>query len=185
MTTRACIGCGGPFTYDRRSPRRTRCAACSNPIANRPDEVARLVAEVGREAAAVELGVHPDSLRRAIRTGRITPAPAPVPPPAPAGWRDAAACRDTPDVDFFADDPRPARRVCRACPVAAECLAEGHRADALDALAGLGHGVWGGYTARERAGMRSSPTAPRLTSEERYAAAMRERFPTSIESEAS
>lgn len=77
-------------------------------------------------------------------------------------WRQRAACRDalhpdawyaygrerTASVDPYAD----ARIVCRACPVAAECLtwALEHDPD---------HGLYGGVTPDERAEMRRRSTA--------------------------
>lgn len=59
-------------------------------------------------------------------------------------WHERAACVGH-AVDFlndrYADGVRVAKRVCRDCPVATECLA-----------AGMGSpvGVWGGLTTRER-----------------------------------
>lgn len=66
-------------------------------------------------------------------------------------WRERAACRDSdPDLWFPASDnlrysdPRvlAAVRICRSCPVKAECLEE--------ALANDMCGIWGGTTGRER-----------------------------------
>src|ERR1700722_13658872 len=68
-----------------------------------------------------------------------------------ASWREAAACRDAdPDLFFPIGTAGPAlrqiqeaKRICRACPAQAPCLAW-----ALDH--GVGSGVWGGYTEAER-----------------------------------
>jgi hypothetical protein len=58
-------------------------------------------------------------------------------------WWDDAACRERPDVDFFADDPGPAREVCKRCGVRREC---GDWAAALD----VSCGVFGGLDQAER-----------------------------------
>ena len=60
-------------------------------------------------------------------------------------WAGAAACGGSQPDELFvrgADQHR-AKRVCGACPVQAECLAE-----ALDNQ--IEWGVWGGMTERER-----------------------------------
>ena len=61
-------------------------------------------------------------------------------------WLEDALCLGTDPEVFFpglGDSNHDAKRVCGACPVAAECLAF--------ALAGnVGHGVWGGMSAAER-----------------------------------
>lgn len=70
-------------------------------------------------------------------------------------WRETAACRDAdPDLFFPLGPAGPAlvrveeaKRVCRACPVQAPCLAW-----ALDH--GVGSGVWGGTTEDERRALR-------------------------------
>lgn len=67
-------------------------------------------------------------------------------------WRDNAACREWPDVDFF---PFPedgqaigrAKEVCNICPVAEECLMY-----AIETR--QGDGVWGGHTPKERTKLR-------------------------------
>lgn len=62
-------------------------------------------------------------------------------------WRTRAACRNTdPDLLFpaRAEDEHEAAKVCRTCPVVAECLG-----DALDQR--ITDGVWGGTTGRQRA----------------------------------
>jgi WhiB family redox-sensing transcriptional regulator len=72
-------------------------------------------------------------------------------------WREAAACRDAdPDLFFPVGTAGPglrqvdeAKRICRACPAQAPCLAW-----ALDH--GVGSGVWGGTTEEERRAIRRS-----------------------------
>jgi WhiB family redox-sensing transcriptional regulator len=73
----------------------------------------------------------------------------------PSDWRDDAACRDA-DADLFfpvgtmgpalrqIDE---AKRICRACPAQAACLAW-----AIEA--GITSGVWGGTTEDERRALR-------------------------------
>jgi WhiB family transcriptional regulator, redox-sensing transcriptional regulator len=68
----------------------------------------------------------------------------------PEWWADAA-CRDRPDVDFFAADPGPARAVCAACLVRRECL------DWAVAMK-VRFGVFGGLTPAERRGGRRRRT---------------------------
>jgi WhiB family transcriptional regulator, redox-sensing transcriptional regulator len=66
-------------------------------------------------------------------------------------WRDRAACRDAdPELFFPVTDMGPgarqvadAKAVCARCPVRAQCLDYATEA-------GLGHGVFGGLTERER-----------------------------------
>jgi WhiB family redox-sensing transcriptional regulator len=61
-------------------------------------------------------------------------------------WRAYAACAGSdPDLFFAAGalEHKLAKRVCRTCPVRAECLAY-----AMDEP--VDHGVWGGLTERER-----------------------------------
>jgi WhiB family redox-sensing transcriptional regulator len=63
-----------------------------------------------------------------------------------ADWRDYAACRDADPETFFPTpgrSPAAAKRVCAACPVTAQCLQ-------LALEAGIGSGVYGGTTERER-----------------------------------
>ena len=70
-------------------------------------------------------------------------------------WREIAACRDAdPDLFFPVGTAGPAlrqieeaKRICRACPAQARCLAW-----ALDH--GVGSGVWGGTTQDERRAIR-------------------------------
>ncbi|OZM80047.1 WhiB family transcriptional regulator [Pseudonocardia sp. MH-G8] len=72
--------------------------------------------------------------------------------PAGSRWRQRAACRDNdPDLFFPTAAPgtpahdrqaAPAKKVCRRCPVTADCLAE--------AFARIPNGVAGGLTEHER-----------------------------------
>ena len=68
------------------------------------------------------------------------------PEPAGGDWRLRALCAQTEPEAFFPDKggtTRPAKAVCMACPVRAECLQE-----ALDNEEPFG--VWGGLSERER-----------------------------------
>jgi WhiB family redox-sensing transcriptional regulator len=76
-------------------------------------------------------------------------------------WHDTAACRDAdPDLFFPVGTAGPglrqieeAKRICRACPAQAPCLAW--------ALAhGVGSGVWGGATEAERRALRAGRVLP-------------------------
>lgn len=64
------------------------------------------------------------------------------------GWARRGLCRPEDDEDMFAENVaerlEAAQRICRQCPVTAECLAY-----ALDTHSD-GFGVWGGTTPRER-----------------------------------
>lgn len=64
-------------------------------------------------------------------------------------WVTKGNCRDgDPDALFvLGAEQHTAKRICKGCPVAAECLA-----DALDN--GIEFGVWGGMTERERRALR-------------------------------
>jgi WhiB family redox-sensing transcriptional regulator len=69
-----------------------------------------------------------------------------APAPAVPDWRNDAACRRTDPVIFFpspGQSPDPAKRVCTACPVRAQCLD-------FALSAGFRYGVWAGTTERER-----------------------------------
>ena len=71
-------------------------------------------------------------------------------------WRDEALCAQVDPEIFFAEKggtPAPARRVCAACPVQAECLAYAVADDSL-------HGIWGGLTERERRKVRQTGVMP-------------------------
>jgi WhiB family transcriptional regulator, redox-sensing transcriptional regulator len=71
-------------------------------------------------------------------------------------WRETAACQDAdPDLFFPIGAAGPAlhqieeaKRICRACPAQAPCLAW-----ALDHA--VGSGVWGGTTEDERRALRA------------------------------
>ena len=67
-------------------------------------------------------------------------------------WREAAACAERTDVDFFADPSdllatSAAKTVCDSCWVAEECLTWAIETNQTD-------GIWGGYTAKERRSIR-------------------------------
>lgn len=75
--------------------------------------------------------------------------------PAQSGdWRDDAACAST-DPEIFhpnkGESPRPAKNVCKACPVRAHCLE-------FALLTDQRYGVWGGTTEQERRRMRTART---------------------------
>lgn len=64
------------------------------------------------------------------------------------GWRDEAACREHPAETWFPEQSaaaqgQEAKRICRGCPVIAECAAYAVAHRELD-------GIWGGLTAKER-----------------------------------
>jgi WhiB family transcriptional regulator, redox-sensing transcriptional regulator len=78
-------------------------------------------------------------------------------------WRDSAACRGT-DTDLFFPDwavgtakqgIEQAKRLCRDCPVRAQCLDW-----ALDR--GVAFGIWGGFTEDERRTIRGTMIRRRL-----------------------
>lgn len=67
-------------------------------------------------------------------------------------WREAAACADTDNVDFFPDPVdfaaiSRAKMVCARCPVAGECLTWAIEANQAE-------GIWGGHTPTERRPLR-------------------------------
>lgn len=67
-------------------------------------------------------------------------------------WRELAACKQRPDVNFFphaGELPTEAKAVCAVCPVVAPCLK-----DALKDPIHQDHGIRGGKTVRERQRMR-------------------------------
>jgi len=92
--------------------------------------------------------VAPDLARRVRRDPRFRAAASHrVPEP---HWRTHGEClRHDPEIFFpnAAEDPTPAVRICRTCPVQAPCLAA-----ALDT--GECDGVWGATTPDERRAMR-------------------------------
>lgn len=60
-------------------------------------------------------------------------------------WQARAACRGADPATFFLDkggDPRPAKALCAACEVSAECLS-------YAAETGAEGGIWGGVSARK------------------------------------
>jgi len=68
-----------------------------------------------------------------------------------AVWRSMAACMGLPLNVFFGPsegdyDPRPAKAICRACPVRRDCLEYALEVEQTTAL----HGVWGGKSHKER-----------------------------------
>ena len=83
-------------------------------------------------------------------TGRPAPDPA---------WASRGSCGSHPDPDlWFADESDTPRRhqaetICRACPVAADCL---RYALALPAL----HGIWAATTPRQRTKLRNGTPGP-------------------------
>jgi len=63
----------------------------------------------------------------------------------PPSWMEFALCAQVDPEIFFPDKggrAEPAKRICRACPVRAQCLDY--------AMGGDDFGVWGGMTERER-----------------------------------
>ncbi|MFO7300611.1 MAG: WhiB family transcriptional regulator [Actinomycetes bacterium] len=67
-------------------------------------------------------------------------------------WREAAACRSRPEVDFFpsredSTSIARAKAVCAGCPVREPCLE-------WALVTGQPDGIWGGHTPRERRAMR-------------------------------
>ncbi len=80
-------------------------------------------------------------------------------------WRDRALCAEVDPELFFPDkgeSSRPAKRVCAACEVRAECLQQ-----ALDR--GERFGVWGGLSERERRALeRERPVLARQPSPVRH-----------------
>lgn len=65
-------------------------------------------------------------------------------------WMDLALCQETDPDAFFAEKGEPtlpAKRVCRACPVQAQCLDYAVEHNIL-------WGVWGGTSPRERRAIR-------------------------------
>lgn len=68
-------------------------------------------------------------------------------------WTDRALCAQVGSDEWFPDKGQStalAKRVCRRCPVVAECLAYALRNDER-------HGVWGAKSERERRAMRTRP----------------------------
>ena len=86
----------------------------------------------------------PDPLVLAMMTGAGDPAEALARYLERPSWHAEAACSGAGADVFFlplGGDPGPAKALCAACPVAAECLEAG---------AEEGHGIWGGLSAKAR-----------------------------------
>ena len=103
-----------------------------------PDAVADMRIKKQRWEAATETN-------RRVRQAVVIPTEL---PPAPPGdeWRKWSACRDEDPELFFplsGQTSRPAKMICRRCPVAGECLQ-----DSVDDRGKVG--VWGGYSDDER-----------------------------------
>lgn len=81
----------------------------------------------------------------AVPRGGTEPGVAPVRVAVDQTWTARAACAGTDPDELFVTGAaqRDAARLCRACPVRLECLA-----DALDSRTEFG--VWGGLTERQR-----------------------------------
>ncbi len=79
-----------------------------------------------------------------------------------APWREAALCAQTDPEVFFppvGSSGEMARRICRQCPVTAECLEV-----ALSRPAHSDEGIWGGTSPRERRALRAErTTTPPIT----------------------
>ena len=70
-----------------------------------------------------------------------------------APWRESALCAQTDPEVFFppvGSSGEMARRICRQCPVTAECLEV-----ALSRPAHSDEGIWGGTTPKERRAIRA------------------------------
>ena len=70
-------------------------------------------------------------------------------------WRDEALCAQVDPEIFFVEkggSTAPAKRVCAACAVRAECLQFALETDEM-------HGVWGGMSERERRRLKQQRTA--------------------------
>ena len=71
----------------------------------------------------------------------------------PETWRESALCAQTDPEVFFppvGSSGEMARRICRQCPVTAECLEV-----ALSRPAHSDEGIWGGTTPKERRAIRA------------------------------
>ncbi len=77
-------------------------------------------------------------------------------------WRDIALCREVDPEIFFpprGSSARPAKQVCGACSVRAECLEE-----ALSYFAQDDYGIRGGLSERERKRLRQAQRPATVTS---------------------
>jgi WhiB family redox-sensing transcriptional regulator len=69
-----------------------------------------------------------------------------------ARWTDLAACAEVDPELWFPEkgaSSESAKRICRACPVRAQCLEDALSRSEM-------HGIWGATSRHERAGMRRS-----------------------------
>jgi WhiB family redox-sensing transcriptional regulator len=74
----------------------------------------------------------------------------------PEAWMRDGACQEHPEINWFperGENSEPAKQVCRNCLVQRECLAHG---------LGIGHGIWGGSSERERRVLRSKGISAEL-----------------------
>lgn len=63
-------------------------------------------------------------------------------------WMDEAACSESnPEIFFLALAEADAKKICKTCPVANECLLYALKSD-------LDYGVWGGMSESERKQLR-------------------------------
>ena len=72
-------------------------------------------------------------------------------PPTPEPWMADALCAQTDPEAFFPEKggaTKPAKKLCDACPVRAQCLAYALKN-------GETEGIWGGTSPKERRAMRS------------------------------
>jgi WhiB family redox-sensing transcriptional regulator len=79
-------------------------------------------------------------------------------PPEDLSWRDAGLCAEVDPELFFPEKggtAAPAKRVCRSCPVRAECLDYALGRD-------VQHGVWGGLSERERRRLKRQQTGSQV-----------------------
>ena len=65
-----------------------------------------------------------------------------------AGWADDAVCRGMATEVWFSNHAGPAKKICRSCPVADDCLVDTMRSEYKSV--GERHGIFGGMTKRER-----------------------------------
>lgn len=87
------------------------------------------------------------------RLASITAVPVAAPEAEP--WMDEALCAQTNPEAFFPEkggSTKPAKSVCMACPVRAECLAYALEHDEK-------FGIWGGKSERERRKLRKLGSA--------------------------
>jgi WhiB family transcriptional regulator, redox-sensing transcriptional regulator len=90
---------------------------------------------------------------------RVPPIPGPLPE-----WKDEPACTGLDTEIFFPLENHPdaierAEKICRKCPVSAQCLEYARKEN-------IGYGIWGGWTPSERrSGKRAAK--PRIRRDER------------------